>query len=67
MQIERKGNTVTVTFDVSEATVAAGHPSTSGKNWVISAGKLQVGEITAQVSVYQKKAPVPAAQPAKAA
>lgn len=57
MQIDRKGNTVTITFDVSPETVANGHTSTSGKNWVIDAGKLQVGEITAQVSVYQKKAP----------
>lgn len=60
MNIDRKGNTITITADVSPETVANGHTSTSGKNWVIGAAKLQVGEITFQVSAYQKKAPAPA-------
>lgn len=57
MQIERKGNTLVITCDVSPSTVANGHTSSTGKNWVIDAAKLQSGEIVAQVSVYQKKAP----------
>lgn len=58
MQIERKGDTLVITIAVTDAVIKSGHPSASGKNWVVGAGKLQVGDLTAQVSLYQKNAPV---------
>lgn len=64
MNIDRKGDLVTITFNVSDQTIANGHLSSTGKNWVIDAAKLQVGGITAQLSVYQKNAPVTLAKAA---
>lgn len=57
MQIERKGNTLVITVDVSEQVVNDGHMSSTGKNWVIDAAKLTSGAVIAQVSVYQKNVP----------
>lgn len=59
MQIERKGDVLTITIDVSAKAIANGHMSTSGKNWLIDTGKLQSGEVTVQLSAYQRQAPAP--------
>lgn len=55
--IERKGDSLIITVPASDAAVAAGHMSTSGKNWVFDAGKLTVGDLTVQVSAYTKRVP----------
>lgn len=58
--IERKGDSLVITIPASDAAVSAGHLSTSGKNWVFDAGKLQVGDLTVQVSAYTKRMPAAA-------
>jgi hypothetical protein len=58
MQIERKGDNVVITVPCGASTLAQGHLSSTGKNWVFGAGKLQAGDLTFQVSAYTKNAPV---------
>jgi hypothetical protein len=55
--IERKGDSLIITVPCGQDTLNAGHASTSGKNWVFDAGKLQSGDLVVQVSAYTKKAP----------
>lgn len=57
MEIKRIGDKLHIEIDVSAEVVNNGHMSSTGKNWVVDAGKLTAGPMTVQISVYQKQAP----------
>lgn len=70
MQIERKGETIVITANVSELARKSAAPSSTGKSLIVDSthGNAKVGEFTVAANIYMTNpAFVPVAKPDKKA